>query len=200
MPPEYREPEPAAPAAELAVIGERLGSIDGAVQNFHERAEQYETIIRKMQSKIEDLQSDQVRTLLKPVIIRLADLYTEASAAAERAGDRGDIQVQKDFGIFADQIEEGLALLDIESLGTRVGDDFNSKNQAPRGTVTTDDPSLDRKVAQVNRQGFSYAAAERALLPSIVKVYRYAGDSAEPTATSAAPSVDNHVNSEGDGN
>ena len=151
--PESREPQPGAPAAELMAIGERLDSIDGSVRGFHVRAEQYETIIRKMQSKIEDLQSDQVRTLLKPVISRLANLYTEAMTAAERAAGRGDTQAQKDFGYFADEIEEGLELLDIESLGTRVGDDFNAKIQAASGTVTTDDPNLDRKVAQVIRQG-----------------------------------------------
>lgn len=167
---------------DLSGVENRLEDLHNAVQGFHDRAEQYEVIIRKMQSKIEDLQSDQVRTLLKPVINRLANLYTEATSAAQRAADRGDAKAQKDFGYFADEIEEGLELLDIESLDTKVGDAFDAAVQAARGTVDTEDPALDRTVAALVRQGFSYAGAERPLLPSVVKVFKYTG-AASPAAT-----------------
>ncbi|KDQ04753.1 hypothetical protein EN35_27850 [Rhodococcus qingshengii] len=165
---------------DLGEIGEKLGAMGAQLEMFHARSEQYESIIRRMQSKIEDLQSDQVRTLLKPVINRLAVLYTEAVSAAQRAADRGDLKSQKDFGYFADEVEEGLGMLDIESLDTQVDDEFDAARHAARGTAVTGDQSLDRKVASVVRQGFTYVGAERVFLPALVKVYRFDPNSAVP--------------------
>lgn len=160
-------------AADLGEIGKQLAGLSAQTEVFHARSEQYESIIRRMQSRIEELQNDQVRTLLKPVINRLATLYTEAHSAAERAAERGDVKSQKDFGYFADEIEEGLGMLDIESVDTKVGDDFDAGRHAARGAVPTGSAGLDRKVASVARQGFTYVGADRVFLPAIVKVYRF---------------------------
>lgn len=176
--------EPADDAGSAA-IGKQLAGLSAQIEVFHTRSEQYESIIRRMQSRIEELQSDQVRTLLKPVINRLAALYTEASHAAIRAAERGDAKSQKDFGYFADEIEEGLSMLDIESLNTQVGDGFDGSRHAARGAVATDNATLDRKVANVIRQGFTYVGAERVLLPTIVKVYRF-----DPASISTEPDTD----------
>lgn len=165
---------------DLVGIETRLGAMGSQLEMFHARSEQYESIIRRMQSKIEDLQSDQVRTLLKPVINRLAVLYTEAVSAAQRAADRGDLKSQKDFGYFADEVEEGLGMLDIESLDTKVDDEFDAARHAARGATVTGDQSLDRKVAGVVRQGFTYVGAERVFLPALVKVYRFDPDAVVP--------------------
>jgi molecular chaperone GrpE (heat shock protein) len=144
-----------------------------ALERFHGRAEQYEAVIRRMQSRIEELQADQVRELLKPVIVKLAALHTEATEAEVRASTRGDDSVRKDFDYFVSEIEDALGLLDIESINVSELDEFDASRHAAHRRIDTDDPSLDRRVAKVFRQGFTYVGAERVLVPAKVTVYRH---------------------------
>lgn len=154
-------------------LTEQLRPMAAALERFHTRAEQYESIIRRMQTRIEELQSDQVRELLKPIILKLADLHTEASAAEERASASEDDSARKDFDFFVTEIEDTLGLLDIESIGTRVLDEFDPARHAARRRIDSDDPTLDKRIAKVVRQGFTYVGAERVFVPATVFVYRY---------------------------
>lgn len=177
-------------AADLAGQSTELADMVKALERFHGRAEQYESIIRRMQARIEELQADQVRELLKPVILKLASLHTEASGSQVRAAVRSDDLGQKDFDFFVSEIEETLGLLDIESIGVSVLDDFDAGKHAARRRVETDDASLDRRVERVLRQGFTYVGAERVFMPAMVTVYRYQGtdavDSANRVSVAAA--------------
>ncbi|OBG82672.1 nucleotide exchange factor GrpE [Mycobacterium sp. E802] len=150
-----------------------MSAMAGALERFHERAEQYESIIRRMQARIEELQADQVRELLKPVILKLASLHTEAAAAEERASARADDSARKDFDYFVSEIEETLGLLDVESIGVSAVDEFDASRHAARRRVETDDPSLDLRIAKVIRQGFTFVGAQRVFVPAMVNVYRY---------------------------
>ncbi len=152
--------------------GELLAMVS-AIERFHGRAEEYESIIRRMQSRIEELQADQVRELLKPVIVKLASLHSEMTDAKDRAQDRGDDVARKDYDFFATEIEDALSLLDIESIGAAPMDEFVASRHAARRRVDTDDPALDRRIAKVMRQGFTYVGAERVFLPAMVNVYRH---------------------------
>lgn len=166
---------------------ELLAAVRGVEQQakaFHVRAENYEQIIRQMQSRIEQLQGDQVQALLKPVIQRFAGLHAQAVEASEQARGRGEA-AEKDFDFFGVAIEEALGLVDIESVAAGPSVEFDpSKHHASR-MVTTDDPSLDRRIQRVLRQGFTYVGASRVFLPAQVSIYRY-----EPSTETAGAGSD----------
>lgn len=172
-----------------AIPPEELAAMAAALERFHGRAEEYESIIRRMQTRIEELQANQVRELLKPVIIKLASLHTEAVAAEGRAAARDDDSARKDFDFFVVDIEESLGLLDVESIGVSVGDEFDASKHAARRRIDTDDPSLDRRIAKVVRQGFTFVGAERVFLPAMVNVHRYSAPEGVDPGVSAT-SVD----------
>lgn len=168
-------------------LAAEFAAMKGALERFHGRAEQYESIIRRMQGRIEELQADQIRELLKPVILKLASLHTVAMAAEERASARDDDASRKDFDYFVSEIEESLGLLDIESIGVSVLDEFDAARHAARRRVDTDDASLDRRIAKVLRQGFTFVGAERTFIPAQVTVYRHASSGhAEPAVADSA--------------
>lgn len=156
----------------LDAILAALAGVEVQLKGFHARTENYEQIVRQMQSRIEQLQRDQVQALLKPVIQRLAVLHAQAAESSERARERGEL-AEKDFSFFAVAIEEALGLVDIESVGAASGVEFDSREHHASRIVRTDDLDLDQRVQRVLRQGFAYAGASRVFLPAQVSVYRY---------------------------
>ncbi|MGV1004587.1 MAG: nucleotide exchange factor GrpE [Candidatus Nanopelagicales bacterium] len=161
-----------------------LDRIQAQVHGFHERAENYEQIIRQMQSRIEALQGDQVQALLRPVIQRFAGLHAQAMEASERARDHGEA-AEKDFNFFAVAIEEALGLIDIESVSAAPSVEFDPRKHHAVRTVPTDDAALDKLVQRVLRQGFTYAGAPRVFLPAQVSVYRF--EQEQPVADAPTP-------------
>lgn len=168
------EPSPALPSTGPYPDGvaAALDGLEERVRGFHDRAENYEQIIRQMQNRIEQLQGDQVQALLKPVIRRFAGLHSQAAEAAERARGRGE-KSEKDFDFFMDSIEEALGLIDVESVEAEPSAGFDSAKHHAARVVTTDDPEKDRRVHRVLRQGFTYVDADRVFLPAQVSVYKH---------------------------
>lgn len=165
-------------------VAAALKGLEAQIQGFHARAENYEQIVRQMQSRIEQLQGDQVQALLKPVIQRFAGLHAQAVEASEKARERGE-SAEKDFGFFAVAIEEALSLVDIESVGAAPDVEFDSGKHHASRIVPTADPGLDKRVLRVLRQGFTYVGAPRVFLPAQVSVYRFESD--QPIADEEAP-------------
>jgi len=188
-PDEFAQPNRNEVCSATADLLAAVRGLEQQAHMFHVRAENYEQIIRQMQARIEQLQGDQVQALLKPIIQRLAGVYAQATEASEQARARGEA-AEKDFEFFAVAIEEALGLVDIESVGAAPSVEFNpSKHHASR-IVITDDPSLDRRIQRVLRQGFTYAGASRVFLPAQVCIYRY-----EPPAEVAVADLDNDQDS-----
>lgn len=156
----------------LSELTTALKSLEVQTLAFHTRAENYEQIIRQMQSRIEQLQGDQVQALLKPVIQRFAGLHAQAIESSEQARDRLEA-AEKDFSFFAVAIEEALGLVDIESVGASPSVEFDPRKHHASRIVATGDPELDKRIQRVLRQGFTYAGAPRVFLPAQVSVYRY---------------------------
>lgn len=151
---------------------DKLDQLRAETSAFHERAAAYEDNARSLHSRIEKLQDDQVRSLLKPFFERLSTLHaqaldssaalvTEAPAAAE------------DFEYFAETIEDMFSLYDIDSVGAAVGNPFDARLHQSARIIATDDPALDATIQRVARQGFIFAGADRVLLPARVSVFRY---------------------------
>lgn len=158
--------------AAIAGLSTAVCGLEQQARAFHVRAENYEQIIRQMQSRIEQLQGDQIQALLKPVIQRLAVLHAQAMEAAEQARERGE-PAEKDFDFFTVAIEEALGLVDIESVAATPSTEFDPARHHASRVVATVDPSLDRRIQRVLRQGFTYTGAARVFLPAQVCIYRY---------------------------
>ncbi|MFE9242732.1 nucleotide exchange factor GrpE [Nocardiopsis sp. NPDC006938] len=167
--PPTESPEAASGAGGVVAA---VGGLEEQVRKFHARSENQEQIIRQMQSRIEQLQGDQVQALLKPVLRRFAGLHAQAAEAAERARERGE-KSEKDFDFFMDAIEESLGLIDVESVEAAPLVEFDPKKHHAARVVPTEDVELDKRVQRVLRQGFSYVDADRVFLPAQVSVYRY---------------------------
>lgn len=149
-----------------------LAGLEEQVRRFHARGESQDRIIRQMQSRIEQLQGDQVRALLTPLLRRLAGVHAQAAEAAERARERRE-KSEKDFDFFIDAIEESLGLIDVESVRAEPFADFDPAKHHASRIVTTDDVAMDMRIQRVMRQGFTYVDADRVFLPAQVSVYRY---------------------------
>ncbi|MFT4188958.1 MAG: hypothetical protein QM621_10300 [Aeromicrobium sp.] len=154
-------------------LQETVDGFGAQVGRFHTRAERYEENIRTAQSRIEKLQGDQVRELLKPVITKLAGLHELARQAGEDARVREEARSERDFADFVHQLEQALDDLDIESVGATVNLEVNPRQHHVVQKVATEDPTLDRRIQKVIRQGFAYIGAERVLLPARVRAYVY---------------------------
>lgn len=187
VPDEQSAPIPPIPpqtAPEPAFDSAVLKRIDSSLDSFHTRAEQYEATNRLLHTRIEELQHDQVRALLKPMFERLATLQAQATESAVAAAER-DSSSAGDFEFFAITIDELLALYDVESVGAASGAEFDSRNHHGARTVPTEDPTLHGKIQRVQRQGYRFAGAERVMLPARVSVYRHVPPVEIPSAGSA---------------
>jgi len=127
-----------------------------------------------MQVRIEELQADQVRRLLGPVVGELAGLHADLAEAARLDYERlGLARVPREFSFLADRIERALELLDVVSVDAQPGQTFDSRLHAAGRRVLTGDRSLDGSIAAVQRQGFRFAHEAKTSLYARVTVYGY---------------------------
>lgn len=159
---------------EMAALGARF---DGLVAEFSQRAQGYESIIRSLQSEIEDLRKDQIRTLLKPVFERLAALHAQADSAAASCADDS---AAADLRFFGESIIDLLEQLDVVSLEARAGDPMTPRVHHAVRTVPTEQAEQDGTIQRVHRQGFAFAGNDRPLLPARVSVFRYRPQTPDP--------------------
>lgn len=186
-------------ASDVATSGD-LQLLASRIDDFHLRSAEYEANARLLHARVESLQQDQIRALLKPAFERLASLHAQASDIA--AGGNADTNSADEFAFFATAIEELLDLYDLASVEAAVGARFDAKRHHAARTASTTDPDQDGTIQRVIRQGFAFAGSDRVLLPARVGVFRYAAASAgEPGAAPAdvstseaesrpAPSID----------
>jgi molecular chaperone GrpE (heat shock protein) len=160
--------------------------IEASLAAFHQRASEYEATNRLLHARVEELQQDQVRSLLKPVFERLASLNAQATEAAHSSRDT-DVGTADEFEFFATSIDELLALYDIDSVAAAVGQPFDSKLHHAGRIKSTDDPARDGMVQRIHRQGYRLAGSDRVLLPARVGVYRYTGNEAASQSADIAP-------------
>lgn len=160
-----------------------LVRIDEATRSFHERALAYEKVNQQLHARVEALQADQVRSLLKPAFERLATLHTQAADAASSCRER-DRESAEEFEYFAASIEELLGLYDLESVAAEVGERLDVKKHHATRMKKTSDPDLDGTIQRVQRQGFAFSGAERVFLPARVGVYRHVQSEAADRSSS----------------
>lgn len=161
-----------ADEAEDADAPAQLPLLLAALDRLNERLRASEEANRKLQSRVESLQDDQVRALLKPVFERLASLHSQSREMVSTHRGTAD-DAADDFDYFATAIEGLLGLYDIVSVDAAVGAPLDARVHFAVGSKPTDDVALDGTIQRVQRQGFTYAGAGRTLLPARVIAYRH---------------------------
>jgi molecular chaperone GrpE (heat shock protein) len=182
-------PAPAALAemlsANASAMESGLQQLSDRIGEFNTRSAEYEANARLLHARIESLQQDQVRALLKPAFERLATLHAQAvDASSDAVSERA---ARDDFDFFATSIEELLGLYDLDSVDAAVGSGFDPRHHHAARTVRTTRSELDGTIQRVIRQGFAFAGNERVLLPARVGVYRFAPEPLEEGADAEAP-------------
>jgi molecular chaperone GrpE (heat shock protein) len=179
--------EPVADAVSGEVLLATLGELTEQVKRFHERSARSEEIIRTMQSRITDLQGDQIQALLKPTIQRFAGLHAQAAEAQQAARDRNE-NAAADFSFFMAAIEDALGQIDFDSVGAAVGATYDPTRHHATSTAATGDRALDKTIQRIIRQGFTLADAARVSIPAQVTIYQYTESLAsdEPAPDTAA--------------
>lgn len=168
------QPEPILQLLELAL------GIKDQISDFHSRTEFQEDIIRRMQKQIEDLRADQIRSLLKPVVVSLAELHAHVGQLYSLDSQDSE-RIHKEIGLFAHQVEEAIEHLGFDSLNVAVGDRFDAEVHTAERTTVTEDSALDRCIAKVRRQGFTASEDAKPILYARVDVYRYEADHSSET-------------------
>lgn len=173
-----------------------VASLTRAIDRLSQQISADQDLISRMQSRIEILQSDQVRALLAPAVTELANLHAEFAESSGRDYERlGIDRVRREFTILSDHVETAIDLLGAVSLDVQVGDLFDPRVHQAVKNVPTGDAALDRKVAAVLRQGFTFDPAGKPVLYARVRVYSYdsllepASLTPKPTTEPIAPST-----------
>lgn len=151
-----------------------IQALTAAILRLSQQVAADQNIISRMQRRIEMLQGDQVRALLAPAVTELANLHAEFAESAGRDYERlGVERARQEFSFLGEQVESALDLLGAVSLNAKVGDVFDSKVHQAIKKVPTSDASLDRTVAAVVRQGFTFDTAGKPALYARVRVLSY---------------------------
>jgi molecular chaperone GrpE (heat shock protein) len=167
--------EAADPVLEaLDAIQSRIDDRAASDAAFQERIAAQDQLIGRMQQQIEQLRSDQVRSLLKPVLISLAKLHAETYRSQALDFDALPVsRIVEEFEFFGDRIVEAIDQLGFASVDAQPGAEFDRTIHTAAKALDTDDPSLDRRIARVTRQGFSAPEDPKPLLYAQVEVFRY---------------------------
>ncbi len=177
-------------AATVDRLTERLRAdqeviLAATVDRLTERLRADQEVIGQMQSRIESLQGDRVRVLLGPVVTELANLCAAFAEAAERDYERlGFDRVRKEFTLLGDRLESTIDVLGAVSVDARVGDPFDSRVHQALKQVPTGDASLDKTIANVIRQGFTFDPDGKPALYARVSVYLFDPTLDTPTEAS----------------
>ncbi len=201
--PEESVPEEETPPAEMAEltladvdstlrdVQSGLAGLTSRVTAFNERSAAQESIIARMQQRLEELQGDQVRALLRPVFEQLAALHGDITAIADRVLSAGDgARWGKELAFLSNRVETAFDSLGLVSVEADAGVEFDSRVHFAVRSKPTHDAALDKSVAEVQRQGFTTPGTTKTELPARVVVYSY--DPQEPVGgeTIAAASAD----------
>lgn len=177
----------------------KIDELATAVDRLTKRLYADQEVIGRMQSRIESLQGDQIRTLLGPVVAELANLHAAFAEAAERDYERlGFDRVRTEFALLGDHLDSCIDMLGASSVGARVGDVFDSRLHQAIKTVPTGDAALDKSIAQVARQGFTFDPNGKPLLHARVSVYVFdpvLNTSIEPASDVGPPVIEDDSNS-----
>jgi molecular chaperone GrpE (heat shock protein) len=175
----------------VMAVAEAIAGIRADFSTFQERSAAQESLIARMQQRIEDLQGDQVRALLSPVYQELASLHADLTEAAGK--DYSVIppeRLARELSFLVSRVDTALQLLGLESVGAAAGVQFDSRLHSAVRRVSTGRESLDGMIEDVQRQGFIFPGAAKASMYARVTVYAYDPTIDDGTMDELAPTAD----------
>jgi len=133
-----------------------------------------EKVVDRLHSELQEYKQDLLLNMLRPIFVDLIQLHddvgkmADAQLSAPRENDdaRGPVLIRE----FQQGIEDILYRQGVEPY-TQTEPAFDPRRQRAVATVPTDDPSLNKQVANRHRKGFQ--AGEKVIRPEIVSVYVY---------------------------
>jgi molecular chaperone GrpE (heat shock protein) len=175
----------------VMAVAEAIAGLRADFSTFQERSAAQESLIARMQQRIEELQGDQVRALLSPVYQELASLHADLTEAAGK--DYSVIppeRLARELSFLVSRVDTALQLLGLESVGAAAGVQFDSRLHSAVRRVPTGRESLDGMIEDVQRQGFIFPGAAKASMYARVTVYTYDPTIDDGTMDELAPTAD----------
>ena len=172
-------------------VAEAIAGLRVDFSTFQDRSAAQESLIARMQQRIEELQGDQVRALLSPVYQELASLHADLTEAAGK--DYSVIppeRLARELSFLVSRVDTALQLLGLESVGAAAGVQFDSRLHSAVRRVPTGRESLDGMIEDVQRQGFIFPGAAKASMYARVTVYTYDPTTDDGTMDEFAPTAD----------
>jgi molecular chaperone GrpE (heat shock protein) len=175
----------------VMAVAEAIAGLRADFSTFQERSAAQESLIARMQQRIEELQGDQVRALLSPVYQELASLHADLTEAAGK--DYSVLppeRLPRELSFLVSRVDTALQLLGLESVGAAAGVEFDSRLHSAVRRVPTGRASLDGMIEDVQRQGFIFPGAAKASMYARVTVYAYDPTIDDGTMDELAPTAD----------
>jgi molecular chaperone GrpE (heat shock protein) len=171
----------------VVAVTDAMAGIRADISMFQERSAAQESLITRMQQRIDELQGDQVRALLSPVYQELASLHADLlEAAGKDYSVLPPERLPRELSFLLSRVDTTLHLLGLESVGAAAGVPFDSRLHSAVRRVPTGRKSLDGVIATVQRQGFTFPGAAKASMYARVTVYAY-------DSTIDADTLDQHM-------
>jgi molecular chaperone GrpE (heat shock protein) len=177
----------------VVAVTDAMAGIRADISLFQERSAAQESLITRMQQRIDELQGDQVRALLSPVYQELASLHADLlEAAGKDYSVLPPERLPRELSFLLSRVDTTLHLLGLESVGAAAGVPFDSRLHSAVRRVPTGRKSLDGVIATVQRQGFTFPGAAKASMYARVTVYAY-------DSTIDADTLDQHMSQPDEG-
>jgi molecular chaperone GrpE (heat shock protein) len=177
----------------VVAVTDAMAGIRADISMFQERSAAQESLITRMQQRIDELQGDQVRALLSPVYRELASLHADLlEAAGKDYSVLPPERLPRELSFLLSRVDTTLHLLGLESVGAAAGVPFDSRLHSAVRRVPTGRKSLDGVIATVQRQGFTFPGAAKASMYARVTVYAY-------DSTIDADTLDQHMSQPDEG-
>lgn len=175
----------------VMAVAAAIAGLRADFSTSQERSAAQESLITRMQQRIEELQGDQVRALLSPVYQELASLHADLTEAAGK--DYSVLppeRLPRELSFLVSRVDTALQLLGLESVGAAAGVQFDSRLHSAMRRVPTGRKSLDGMIEDVQRQGFIFPGAAKASMYARVTVYAFDPTIYDGTMDELAPTAD----------
>lgn len=164
------------PPTQWAAILEKLELLAQEFEAKLRYDRQKETIIDRLHEELQAYKNDQIGQALRPLIMDIIlylDNHAKWVAGLYKKQAQGTLEVDKLLTNLAEQTEEWQDMLYRQSVEVFKEEDaaFNPKTQRVNKAVTTDDPGLDRTVAERVKLGYTWQ--HKLLRPEYVNVYKH---------------------------
>lgn len=160
---------------ESEIFRELIKKIDFLQVSFDEKIKfdlSKENQIASLHSELQTYKSGLMIKILKPLVLDLISIHDNVGKiSAEHKKSVSELKIDV-YESFQTDIEDTLYRYGFEAFST--GDDvieFDSKRQRVAKTIVSNDASMDRKIAERLRKGFTYEGI--IIRPEMVTVYTY---------------------------